>query len=215
MRHWLPVLVLLAGLGCSISFAQGKQPQDPFRRYVAGIKANQQEAALVRFAGECGVNLNRHKARYAQAPAEKFQVVTNFAHALEDQETDYYATISVWEDAQNVLVGYWGLDLELGTQLRTFYCLRDGQIQMVEDIDWDYFEGEGINGPIKAHWTGYEQRWKRKSANSYSTILVRYVNLKKKEIPKPANDYEIPYASKTFPKMYRWEDLKLPSTLLR
>jgi hypothetical protein len=207
--------VLLAGLGSSISFAQNKQPQDPFRRYLAGIRANQPEAALMRFAVECGVNLNRNKARYAQAPSEKFQVVMNLAHALEDQETDYYGTVAVWKDGQNVLVEYWGLDLELGTQLRTFYCLRDKQIQIVEDIDWAYFEGEGINGPIKAHWTGYEQRWKRKSKNSYSTVLLRYVNLRENEIPKPTNDYEIPYASKTFPEMYSWQDLKLPPTLLR
>jgi len=214
MRNIFPVLTLLAGLGSSISFAQNTQLQDPFRRYLAGIRANQPETALVRFAGECGVNLNRREARYAQAPGEKFQVVVDLSHALEDQETDYYATVSVWEDGQKVLVEYWGLDLELGTQLRALYCLSDGQIQLVEDIDWAYFEGEGINGPIKAHWTGYEQRWKRKTANSYSKVLLRYVNLKEREIPKPANDYEIPYASKIFPEMYSWEDLKLPSALL-
>ncbi|HMD75967.1 MAG TPA: hypothetical protein VKG86_01200 [Terracidiphilus sp.] len=215
MKHCLPVLAIFVGLGCSISPAQGKQQVDPFRRYLADIKANQPEAALVRFAAECGVDLNKHRARYAQAPGDKLHVVTNLAHALVDQETDYYATVAVWKAAQNVLVEYWGLDLELGTQLRTFYCLRDGQIQMVEDLDWAYFEGEGINGPIKAHWAGYEQRWKRKSESSYSTVLLRYVNLWEKEIPKPANDYEIPYASKSFPEMYRWEDLKLPPALLR
>jgi|CZKF01.1.fsa_nt_gi hypothetical protein len=215
MKSWLSVLALLAWLGNSVSGAQGKQLQDPFRCYLAGIIANQPEAALVRFAAECGINLNKHRARYAQAPGDKFQVVKNLVHALEDQETDYYATVAVWKDTQNILVEYWGLDLELGTQLRKFYCLRDGQIQMVEDIDWAYFEGEGINGPIKAHWAGYEQRRKRKSESSYSTVLLRYVNLKEKEIPKPTNDYEIPYASQTFPEMYRWEDLKLPPTLLR
>jgi len=215
MKRWLTVLAVLLGLGSSISFAQDASQSDPFHNYLAGIKTGKPEAALVRFAAQCGVNLNKSGARYAQSPGDTWQVVTNLVHALEDQETDFYATVAVWTDAQNVLIEYWSLDLELGTQLRSFYCLRNGQIQMVEDLDWAYFEGEGTNGPIKAHWAGYEQRWKRKSLSSYSTVILRYVNMKEQEIPKPTNEYEIPYASKTFPEMYRWEDLRLPPTLLR
>lgn len=213
-KRLLPVLVFFAGLGSCFSFAQAVSQTDPFHRYLSGVKAGKPEGALTRFAQECGVDLQVTKPRFAKAPGGNWIVVKDLARALDNQETDYFGTVAVWTSARRTLVEYWGVDLELGSQLRKFSCLQESQIQLVEHVDWAFFEGEGLKGHVRAHWLGYEQRWKRKSVTSYSTVLLRYVNLREQPVPTPKEEDEVPYASEVFPKELSWEDLKLPTTLL-
>jgi hypothetical protein len=214
MKKWLPVLVCFAGLGSSFFFGQPSNQSDPFHRYLTGLKTGKPEGDLVRFAAECGVDLQKTKPHFAQAPGKKFLVVKDLTGALTDQETDYYATVDVRSGPHGTLVEYWGMDLELGSQLRKLYCLKDQQIQLEENFDWAFFEGEGPKGPIKAHWLGYEQRWKRQAARSYSPVLLRYVDIEGRTVQEPQDQDERPAASEVFPSAFIWEDLKLPSELL-
>jgi hypothetical protein len=215
MKNFFPVLALLAGLGSSISFAQTAPQTDPFHKYLSGIRVGKPETALVRFAGQCKVDIQSSKHHFAQLPGEKWKEVKSLAHALSDQETDGYVTAAVWTQGQRVLVELWDLDLELGSQRRQFFCLDGGQIQAVEQIDWQYFEGEDLAGPIKPHWLGYEQRWKRNSTARYSVVLLRYVNQLEHSVPKPVDENQVPETGDVWPKALTWKDLKMPDSLLR
>jgi hypothetical protein len=212
MKNLLPVLAVLAGLGSSISFTQGIQPQDPFRRYVVGINANQPETALVRFAGECGVNIKIARSHFAQLPGDDWKEVKSLSLALKDQETDFYGTAAVWSQANSVLVERWGMDLESGSEARKLFCLKDKQILLAEEIDWALVNKKGSNQTV---WLGYEQRWKVKQDGNYTTVLVHYVNRIEQPIPTPAPDADVPYASYVIPDVHKWDDLKLPSVLLQ
>jgi hypothetical protein len=216
MRSKLSVLLLVLTLLSSFSVAQSVKPLSPFERYLTRVRSGEPEPSLVRFATECGVDLKTTTPHFAKAPGNKWLMVKSFAHALEDQEMDYYGTATVWTSNRMILIEYWGVDLEqgMGMQARKLFCLRDRQIQQVEQIDWEFFEYESIKGPIKAHWLGYEQRWSRRSETSYTHILSRYIDRSERTVTKPENEAEIPDASDESPNVFTWEDMKLPSTLL-
>jgi len=97
MKQVLPVLILIVGIGNSLSSAQDKQQQSPFDHYLAGLKTGQPEPALQRFAAECGVDIRSRAPRYAQSPSQKWIAVRDLSHALKDQETDFYATVAIWQ----------------------------------------------------------------------------------------------------------------------
>jgi hypothetical protein len=209
MKRLLPVLVLLAGLGSSISLAQSTSP---FDRYVAGIKANRSETALVRFADECGVNLKIARSHFAQLPGDEWKEVKSLSLALKDQETDFYGTVAVWSQANSILVERWGMDLESGSEARKLFCLKDQRIWLAEEIDWALVDTKGSTQPI---WLGYEQRWKMKPDGKYAIVLVHYVNRLEQSVPTPSPDAGVPYASYVFPDVYNWADLKLPDEFFR
>ncbi|MGD0901407.1 MAG: hypothetical protein ABR924_00570 [Terracidiphilus sp.] len=213
MKNWLPVLVLFAGLGNSISSApQNIQQKDPFSRYLAGIKSNQPESALVRFADECGVNINTARPHFAQLPGNEWKEVKSLSRALEDQETDFYGTVAVWLQTNLVLVERWGMDLESGNEARKLFCLKDQRILLAEEIDWALVDKKGSNRSV---WLGYEQRWKMKPDGKYTTVLTHYVNRIEQPVPTPGPDSDVPYASYISPDVYNWDDLKLPDEFLK
>jgi hypothetical protein len=142
--------------------------------------------------------------------------VKDLNNALEDMSKDYYGTVTVWTNRRNVLVVSFGVDAELalGSQRRSLFCLANGQIQDIEILDWEYFAGEGLNGPINPHWLGYEQRWKRASDNSYSTLLQHYVDRWEHSVAQPIDYEKSEFETDTLPRQFSWDDLKLPSALL-
>jgi hypothetical protein len=217
MRRWLAVMGVLLGLEICLSVAQASKQSDPFHSYLSELRTGRYGTGLVRFATECGVNLKTIRPRYAQAPNnEEWKVVKNLKNALEDMSKDYYGTVTVWTNPRTVLVAYFGVDAELalGSQRRSLFCLANGKIQETEILDWEYFAGEDLNGPIKPHWLGYERRWKRNSENSYSTLLQHYVDRGEHSIAQPIDSEKSLFETDSFPSQFSWEDLKLPSTLL-
>jgi hypothetical protein len=157
MRSWLPVIFVFTGLGSSISSAQATKLSDPFTRYLSGLKANQPEVSLVRFARDCGLNITTAKSRYAQLPGDSWIPVKNLSKALEDQETDFYSTVAVWYMADRILIERWGMELDTGSESRMFYCLQDRKIDLAEEADWSI----PIGGEAKSHAPRKsEKRWK-------------------------------------------------------
>jgi hypothetical protein len=51
-----------------------------------GLRANQPEAALVRFAGGCGIDVSRIQPRYAIGPGGSFDPVKSLAQGLKPPE---------------------------------------------------------------------------------------------------------------------------------
>jgi hypothetical protein len=211
MRSLLPILALLAGLGCSISFAQFNQQIDPFQRYLAGLQANRQEAALVRFASECGVDI-KGSARYAQRPGSRWVLVKDLSKALEDQETDFYGVAAVWHQADRIVVEEWSMELDTGDYTRSFFCFKDQKIRIVETIDWSIsVEGWRKENPA---W-GYEHRWKIGQDGKYENVLHRFVNLSEEPMAAPKLDAEVSKGLDWSPMVATWEDMKMPAESLR
>ena len=208
------ILVFVLGFGSLFSFGQLPKPWGPFKNYLAKSREGQPEAVLVSFAEVCRLNPKAAERHFAQSSRDGFKSVHGLSHALENEDDavdDYYETAEVWIDGHSTLVEVWGLDLELGMQSRTVYCLKNGQIQSVQEIDWEFFEGESIKGPIPPHWTGYEQRWRRTSPKGYTRVLRRYVNELERPVPEP-DEFQSPSPERDSPIGFSWSDLHLPKS---
>ncbi|MGA9060706.1 MAG: hypothetical protein WB341_03470 [Terracidiphilus sp.] len=212
MKRWLPVLILVVGLGNSISSTQDQQQRSPFDRYLAGLRANQPEPAFVRFAGECGVDVRAVEPRYAQSPTEKWVLVKDLSNALKDQETDFYATVAVWHVAGRILIEEWGMELDTGTFSRQFVCLHNSRISFFEGVDWTIpVEGASSSNPA---W-GYQQRWRMGPAGRYEKIWSRFVDVHERPIKEPNLDADTRNGLDWKWAAYIWRDLKYPDELLR
>ena len=218
MKHCLPVLVLLAGLGSSISFTQANRQIDPFQRYLAGLKANQPEAAFVRFADECGVDIKAAAPRYAQSPSEKWVPVKDMSKVLKDQETDFYATVAVWHMEDKIMVEQWGMELDTGNYFRRFYCLQRQRISLFEEVDWSIppLENEKERASYPA-W-GFEQHRKVGKDGRLEIVLHRFVDVFEQPVKAPklnADGEELVKDLQSARMVYAWKDLDMPSALLR
>ncbi len=161
------ILFMFLGLGSCFSSAQGQQDIGPFDRYLAGLKMKQPEAELVRFAGECGVDLKAVAPRFAQSPNQKWIPVKDLSSALKDQETDFYATVSVWHIGDTVLLEEWGMKLDTGSFSRQLVCLKGSKISFFEGVDWTIpVEGESSSNPS---WD-YQQFWRAGQNGAYTKM---------------------------------------------
>jgi hypothetical protein len=213
MKSWLSVLVLLAGLGSSISFAQDKQQIDPFDRYLAGTKSNQPEAALVRFAGVCGVDINAIAPRYADRPGNSWMQVKDLSKGIHGLETDFFATVAVWKQSDRILVELWVMELDVASESRNFYCLDKRIITRMESVDWSLpITDQG--GKENPGW-GYEQLWIMTREGKYERTLHGFVDSVEKPISPPKLNMETQKRLNWTPTVWTSNDLKLPPALLR
>jgi hypothetical protein len=235
MKHWLPVLVLLAGLGilvsCKHSEVKATKPlqdaskkvsapvrigkpsrkQFPFDRYLEDQKNNWPEPALTRFANECGVDIDSIKPKYAQNPSQKWILVKDLSMALKDQETDFYGTVAVWHMQDRVLVEQWGMELDTGNLSRQFICLLNDRIKSAEGVDWSIpVEGESASNPAY----GYQQGWKVGADGKYENALRGFVDVYERPMKEPKLDAETRKDLDWRWTIFTWKDLKLPSSLL-
>ena len=224
MRRSLPILALLAGLGSFISSnqtveAQAKSPLlataevDPFSRYLSFEKAHRSEPALSRFATSCGMDLASVKRRYAQRPKDAWNLVPDLSRAMDDQETDFYGTVSVLHQSDLILVERWGMELDTGDYFRLLYCLSNKQVTLAESVIWR-LAGFG-DGTDSVTW-GYEHRWKLGHHGKLETDPARFINLEEMPMQTPKLDDETVKSLKNEGVgVKNWADLDLPDALQR
>ncbi|MGA9069308.1 MAG: hypothetical protein WB424_03570 [Terracidiphilus sp.] len=210
MKSLLPVLVLFAGLGSSISFAQGKQLQDPFNRYLVSIKSNQPEAALVRFAGGCDVEVSKVRPRFGVGPGSSLALVKDLAKGLRNLDTDFYSTAEVWVESNRVLVEFWANSDDVGSEVRYYECFVNGKLSLAEVIEWNV---PSYQTDIVA-W-GYSRRWERGANGRLQRTKAEFVDGMEKPIPKPKLDEEGEKSLHWVPLLGSLNELKLPPDLLR
>ena len=213
MRHFFPVLAILAGLGSSISSAQGSSSSSPFDRYIQSTRAGHFEPALVRLAARCGFTLGQARVRFAERPGEVWKPVRRLPAARSDQQTDFFSTVAVWRTGNKAVVEIWWMNSEAGDETRTLYCLHDREILAGEEIQWAS-ENENEDGSTDPGWA-YEVRWNVEKKKLFKATHEGFVDRNERPTAKPklAN-----YAPKTFgliPEMLKWSDLKLPDFLLQ
>ncbi len=219
MMKWLPVLILFVGLGSSISNTQSKLEINPFQRYLAGLKANRPEAALIRFASECGVDINLVSPKYAQNPAGTWIPHKDLSRVFIDQETDSYATAAVWHIDDIIMVEYWGMVLDTGNYYRTYSCLQNRVITFEEETDWliPPLTDERERGSYPA-W-GLEQHRQIGKDGKYEIVSHHFVDAYGRPIKAPklnADDEEYLKDFQRKPnKLLTWTNLSLPQSLLQ
>ncbi|MGP8253701.1 MAG: hypothetical protein ACLQHF_16855 [Terracidiphilus sp.] len=214
MRRALPTFLLLLTLPSPFSIAQGAKRLSPFDRYLSDIRAGRTEAALVRIAELCGVNPRALDIRYAIRPGEVWKLVKGLSHAIDDQETDFFATAEVWHTNQKVLVEEWSMDSEAGDETRRFFCLADRQVIYGEQIDWSAPQEEEEGNPAVPGWA-YEVRWKVEQGKFFKSILEHFVNEQERPIRKPELGPNGPTVFGLIPEIKTWNDLKLPDAMLQ
>lgn len=212
MKHWLPVLALLAGLGNSISSApQNIQQKDPFNRYLAGIKSNQPEAALVHFAGECGVDVSKSQARFAVGPGSSFTQVKSLAKGLKSIDTDFYSTAEVWVEGDRVLVEIWANSDDVGSEVRYYKCFANQKLEQAEVIEWNV---SVFQSPHVVPW-GYSRRWERGANERMQRTKAEFVDEMERPINKPKLDEEGEKSLHWIPPLGPLNELKLPPSMLQ
>jgi hypothetical protein len=241
MRQWLPVLMVLAGLGslisckrsAAVSTSQGavgalgalkvtavapkrvgnpSVDPNPFDRYLVNTQANWPEPALMRFAGECKVDLDSISPRFAQRPSEKWIQVKDLSKALKDQETDFYGTAEVWNQGARSFVEQWGMELDTGDYYRLFYCIERKKVTLAESVSWRV--GLNDDSSKDSGW-GYDHAWKLGPDGKFATVQTSFVDLHERPMTAPKLDAETAtglneegVGAKT------WTDLDLPNELL-
>jgi hypothetical protein len=214
MKRWLPGLALLAGLGCSISFAQTKSVQpfsDPFDRYLKGVKNNRPEPSLQRFAAECGVDLAVSQPRFAVNPGGGWMQVKNLAKGLYNLESDFYTSGEVWFQGRRVLVEIWPISSDVGSEIRVFRCFDEGKLLQAEAIDWTlpvYQDSKAIS------W-GCSRRWERAANGRMQRTKVEFVDELEQPIPRPKLDADDVKELNWSPSLGPLSELKFPPSMLR
>ena len=214
MKRALLILILLAGFWGHFSFSQSGE-QSPFDQYLMGLKTHHPETAFMRFAGDCGVNINSVSPRYAQSPAKNWTLVKDLSNVLKDQETDFYATVAVWHAADRILIEQWSMELDTGTFSRQYACLQNQRIVSFEGIDWTIppvttKEERDLNPA----W-GYEQRWKAGPNGKYQKVFSRFVDINGQPMKEPSLDQETKNNLDWHWQIHSWRDLKFPDALIR
>jgi len=210
MKRLFPVLAVLAGLGSSISFTQAKHQSDPFNMYLDGLKANQPEAVLVRFAGECGVDVSRIQPRYAIGAGSLLDPVKSLAKGLKQLETDFYSTAEVRRSRERVLVEIWANSDDVGSEVRYYECFLNGKLVQAEVVNWNVPVDKG---DPKA-W-GYSRRWERAENGELLRTKAEFVDGGERLIPKPRLDADSEKSLLWTPFLGSLDDWKLPQSALR
>jgi hypothetical protein len=210
MRHFFPVLAILAGLGSSISFAQNNL-QDPFTRYLASVKAGKPETALVRFAGECGVDVAKDNSKFAVGSGSTLTLVKDLSKGLRTLDTDFYSTAETWVEKDRVLVELWANSDDVGSEVRYLKCFANKRLLQAEVISWNVPEVQSRK--LKA-W-GYSRRWERTASERIQQTKVEFVDGSEMPILKPKLDADDRKSLLWIPPLGPLSELKLPASMLR
>jgi hypothetical protein len=214
MKRSLPVLIVLAGLGCSISFAQQKTVRkfsDPFDRYLKGVKDNLPEPSLQKFATECGVDLAKSQPRFAVNPGGGWMRVQNLAGGMRNIDSDFYSTAEVWAAGNRVLVEIWPISSDVGSEVRVFRCFEENKLLQAEAIDWTV---PVYQAPSVIPW-GYSRRWERGDNGHMKRATAQFVDEMERPIPRPKLDANDVKGLNWSPSLGPLNELKLPLALLR
>ena len=213
MKHWLPVLVLFAGLGSSFSSSQTKRVHhfsDPFDRYLMGVRANRSEVALQRFALECSVDLSKSRPKFAVDPGSKWMPVQDLSNGLRNLDSDFYSSAELWHEENRVLVEIWAISADVGSEVRVYRCFANDKLLQAEAIDWNVPVVEAV----PPAW-GYSRRWERDSNGRMRRTKAEFVDEVERPIAKPRLDADGERSLIWEPSLGLLIELGLPPTLLR
>jgi hypothetical protein len=213
MRRWLPVLLVITGLGCHFSSGQTKPTthlSDPFDRYLAGVKANHRDSSLRGFATQCKIGLSQVQPKFAVSVGGDWRSVKNLAKGLSSLESDFYSTAEVWKAGNRILVEIWSISADVGSEVRIYRCFDNGKLLQAESIDWNV----PLDQADPPAW-GYSRRWERAANDRMQIAKSEFVDGLERTIPKPKLDAEGERSLKWQPSLGSLSELRLPPALLQ
>lgn len=211
MKRSFLVLILFAGLGSSISFAQARHAfpiADPFDRYIKETSSNLSEPAVDRFAHECGVDVSNSQPRFAINPGSKWMTAANLSKSIRSVESDFFSSAEVWHEGDRAVVEIWAVSADVGSEVRVYRCFTKGELLRVEAIDWNI---PLVKTDVGA-W-GYLRRWERDAGAGMRRTKAEFVDGFERPIARPKLDAEGEQSLIWEPELGPLADLKLPPTL--
>jgi hypothetical protein len=218
MTRWLPVLILMAGLGSSFSFSQNPTPPAPQRSpldsYIEGLRAHSMNNAAARFTQICGVKLDEAAVRFAFSnnDAGTWKLVDDLPKAYDNIVMDLVGTAEVWKNPAGTLVETWQAALDVGGFSRSLFCFdKNGRLTALDAINFQIPTDDG------KPW-GMHVRWVLEKNGAFrATIPFHFIDLDEKPIPKPKLDPDDETFATSWgrkpPPIKNVNELKLPKAL--
>jgi hypothetical protein len=209
MKRFSLGLVLIVGLGSSISSAWGSPSSDPFDQYLRDLKAVRLEPSLVRFARECGIDSTTARTGFAVNPGGGWIATKSLAAKIRNLDSDFFSSAQLWRNGNRSVVEIWSLSLDVGSQVRVYRCFEDGRSILSEAIDW--------NIPVVGNdpgW-GYSRQWKVSSRGASVRTKAEFVDERERVIPRPKLDADGVKSLSFVPSLGPLRELKLPPAMLK
>jgi hypothetical protein len=186
MKSCLPILILFAGFGSSISIGQNSSPptahENPLDSYIENLRTHSMNSAAAGFSQICGVKLDEAAIRFAFSnnDAGAWKQVDDIPKVYDDIEMDLVGTVEVWKNPAGTLVEIWQAALDVGGFSRTFLCFnKDGRLTASDAINFQ------IPTDDSRPW-GMHERWILKKNGLFRpAIPFQFIDLDEKVIQKP------------------------------
>jgi hypothetical protein len=164
--------------------ASASPDQSPFDRYLTAVHHHRIEASELAFLNKCGVNATAAKRILGVGNNGSWSRTSDPTKAMAHLETDFFNTAEVcWQNGQARVVNFWALELDVGSESNTAYCLDvAGKIQFAQSTN-AYTPTDGGSGG----WT-YRQQIQ---LNDTGTIVRKsggFINERGEPIPGPKLD---------------------------
>jgi hypothetical protein len=218
MKRFSLVLLVLAGLGSSISFSQNPIPpadqRSPLDFYIEGLRAHSMNNAAARFTQICGVKLDEAAIRFAFSnnDAGAWKQVNDLPMAYDDIEMDLVGTAEVWKNTAGTLVEVWQAALDVGGFSRSLFCFdKNGRLSAFDAVNFQIPTDDGKPWGMHARWT------LKKDCTFQEAIPSQFIDLDEKVIPKPKLDLDDEKFARSWghvpPLIKSLNELKLPKAL--
>ncbi|MGA9672595.1 MAG: hypothetical protein WBQ94_25490 [Terracidiphilus sp.] len=218
MKHWLPVLFLLAGLGSSFSISQNSNSsagqRSPLDFYIEGLRTHSMNNAAAGFTQICGVKLDEAAIRFAFSNDDSgtWKLVDDLPKAYGDIEMDLVGTAEVSKNPTGTVVEIWQAALDVGGFSRSLFCFdKDGRLTVFDATNFQVPTDDG------KPW-GMHERWILKKDGAFqAAIPCQFIDLDEKVIPKPKLDQDDEKFTRSWghrpPPIKTLNELKLPKAL--
>ena len=216
MKFRLPILIVLIGIGSSISFAQVSPATDPLSKYIAIVRDHRVDPAVLRFGKDCGLGLTGVESRdaFGGEGAGSLHFVKDIATAFDNLGTDLVGIEQVWKIGGRFLIEEWNAELDSGGEARRLYCFDDrGKLQAVEESNFQIPIEDG------KPW-GMHEEWVRDRSGAFKALVpFEFIDLDEKPTPEPKLDADYFEFARSWgrvaPHAFPITDMKLPPELLR
>jgi hypothetical protein len=215
MYLWLPVLILLAGLGSLFSSAQVKSFRSPLELHIENLRAHGIDPLTARFATDCGIELDGVPARYGFANDQfgTWKAVSDLPKAYDNHVMRLVGTAEVWKIGNRSVIELWNAKLDAASFSRSLYCFdADKKLRMLDSTDFEI----PIDGTLR--W-GMHMRWTRNPNGEFTASEpFQFIGLDGEPAPVPKltkDDRQIvAYWKKKLRAPMTAEGLKLPASLM-
>jgi hypothetical protein len=214
MKKWLPILVLVAGLGSSFSFTQVEPSgriRDPLERSIESIRSNIPEPSLKEFAQSCAVEILPPSLKFAKNLGKGWLPASDLVIEPPKSSKELSFLAAVWSKNDWTLLEIWSYSNDLHSEVNTYSCYSNLKVQRVESIEWDWARDKNSGRTDWAH----TRWWERDPDGRMKQVRSEFIDKFGQPTPKPASHNARSMFLDWTPTFAPLNELKLPPSLLR